>query len=492
MLVETIGLLLLVNPHRSDEVGILLLVKADKGREGMTEQTVIQVGQEFPLTIKRLGINGEGVGFFKRNVIFVKGALPGEVITAQVTEAKAKYAEAKIKKIRQASPDRVVPQCPVYEACGGCQLQHMSYGRQLIEKRDLVIQALERYVKDLAPTIDVKQTIGMDNPLNYRNKSQFQVRSVGNKVIAGLYAESSNKLIDINECIMQHPVTTHITNEIKGFLHKLNIPIYDEKNPNGIVRTIVVRTGVKTGQIQVTLVTTKKKMSHKEELVQLIRGIDSNIVSISQNINAEKTSLVFGDTTFNLFGKETIHEKLGELAFDLSARAFFQLNPEQTENLYTEIEKAAALTGNETVVDAYCGVGTIGLWLAKNAKEVRGMDIIEESIQDAKKNAKRNGFTNTKYVHGTAKQWLTKWKNEGFVPDVLTVDPPRTGLEDEFIKTVLAIKPKRFVYTSCNPSTLAKDLQQLTKIYDVKYIQPVDMFPQTSHVEAVTLLELKN
>ena len=201
------GLLLLVNPHRSDEVGILLLVKADKGREGMTEQTVIQVGQEFPLTIKRLGINGEGVGFFKRNVIFVKGALPGEVITAQVTEAKAKYAEAKIKKIRQASPDRVVPQCPVYEACGGCQLQHMSYGRQLIEKRDLVIQALERYVKDLAPTIDVKQTIGMDNPLNYRNKSQFQVRSVGNKVIAGLYAESSNKLIDINECIMQHPVT---------------------------------------------------------------------------------------------------------------------------------------------------------------------------------------------------------------------------------------------------------------------------------------------
>lgn len=458
----------------------------------MKDQALIQVGQEFPLTIKRLGINGEGVGFFKRNVIFVKGALPGEVITAKVIEAKPKYAEATIKKIRQASPDRVTPPCLIYEACGGCQLQHMTYDRQLIEKRDLVIQALERYVKELAPDIEVRKTIGMEDPWRYRNKSQFQVRQSGNKVIAGLYAASSNKLIDINKCIVQHPVTTHITNEIKGFLQKLNIPIYDEKNPNGIVRTIVVRTGVKTGQIQVTLVTTKKKMPHKEELVQLIRGIDSNIVSISQNINAEKTSLVFGDTTFNLFGKETIHEKLGELAFDLSARAFFQLNPEQTENLYTEIEKAAALTGNETVVDAYCGVGTIGLWLAKNAKEVRGMDIIEESIQDAKKNAKRNGFTNTKYVHGTAKQWLTKWKNEGFVPDVLTVDPPRTGLEDEFIQTVLAIKPKRFVYTSCNPSTLAKDLQQLIKFYDVKYIQPVDMFPQTSHVEAVTLLELKN
>ena len=457
----------------------------------MKEQTAIQVGQEFPLTIKRLGINGEGVGFFKRNVVFVKGALPGEVITAEVTDVKNKFAEAKIKKIREASPDRVAPLCPVYEACGGCQLQHMTYGRQLVEKRDLVIQSLERYMRDLVPTIEVRETIGMENPLGYRNKSQFQVRQWGNKVMAGLYAEGSNKLIDINECAMQHPVTTQITNEIKSFLQKWNVPIYDEKNPNGIVRTIVVRTGIKTGQIQVTIVTTKKKMPHKEELVQHIRSINPNIVSISQNINAEKTSLVFGDTTFNLFGKETIHEKLGELAFDLSARAFFQLNPEQTENLYTEIEKAAALTGNETVVDAYCGVGTIGLWLAKKAKEVRGMDIIEESIKDAKRNAKRNGFTNTKYVQGTAEQWLQKWKNEGFVPDVLTVDPPRTGLDQKLLKTILDIKPKRFVYTSCNPSTLAKDLQELTKIYDIKYMQPIDMFPHTSHVECVTQLVLK-
>ena len=457
----------------------------------MKEQATIQVGQEFPLTIKRLGINGEGVGFFKRNVVFVKGALPGEIVTAQVTTVNPKYAEATIKKIRQASPDRVTPPCPVYDVCGGCQLQHMTYERELIEKRDMIIQALERYVKDLAPTIDVKQTLGMENPWHYRNKSQFQVRQFGKDIKAGLYSEGSNKLIDINECIVQHPVTTHITNEIKKYLEQLNIPIYDEKNPQGIVRTIVVRTGMKTGQIQVTLVTTKKKMPHKEELVQLIRKIDPNIVSISQNINAERTSLVFGETTFNLFGKETIHEKLGELAFDLSARAFFQLNPEQTEHLYNEIEKAAALTGKETVVDAYCGVGTIGLWLAKNAKEVRGMDIIEESIKDAKKNAKRNGFTNTKYVHGTAKQWLQKWKNEGFVPDVLTVDPPRSGLDTELLKTILDIKPKRFVYTSCNPSTLAKDLQALTKVYNVKYIQPVDMFPQTAHIEAVTLLELK-
>lgn len=367
----------------------------------------------------------------------------------------------------------------------------MSYERELIEKRDMVIQALERYMKDLTPTIEVRSTLGMENPWLYRNKSQFQTRQLGNDVIAGLYAEGTNKLIDINECMVQHPATTRITNEIKAYLKELNIPIYDDKNPQGLVRTIVVRTGMKTGQIQVTLVTTQKKMPRKEDLVQMIRKIDSNIVSISQNINPGKTSLVFGDTTFNLFGKEIIQEKLGELAFDLSARAFFQLNPEQTEHLYDEIEKASGLTGKETVVDAYCGVGTIGLWLAKNAKEVRGMDIIEESIKDAKKNAKRNGYQNTMYVHGTAKKWLKQWQSEGFVPDILTVDPPRTGLDQELLKTVLEIKPKRFVYTSCNPSTLAKDLQELTKIYHVEYMQPVDMFPQTAHIEVVTLLTLK-
>ncbi|MEK5233320.1 23S rRNA (uracil(1939)-C(5))-methyltransferase RlmD [Lysinibacillus sp. FSL K6-0232] len=458
----------------------------------MTQQTIMTVGQKFPLTIKRLGINGEGVGFYKRNVVFVKGAIPGEEITAQVTKTERNFAEAEILTIRKASKYRQEAPCPVYNECGGCQLQHMTYDKQLIEKRDIVIQALERYAKPLAATVEVRKTLGMENPWHYRNKSQFQVRKEGKRVYAGLFAEGSNKLLNINDCLVQHPVTSKITVATRKILQKLNITIYDGRTLNGLVRTIVVRTGIRTGETQAVLVTTRKEIPHVAELIARIKKIDPSIVSIAQNINREKTSLIFGDETIVLDGKETIHEELGELAFDLSARAFFQLNPTQTVHLYNEIKKAAALTGKETVVDAYCGVGTIGLWLADQAKEVRGMDVVPESIQDARKNARNHGFKHTKYAVGTAESVLAKWRKEGFTPDVITVDPPRTGLAPEFIRTVLKLKPKRFVYTSCNPSTLAKDLNELAKLYEVEYIQPVDMFAQTAQVECVCALVLKN
>ncbi|KOS71816.1 RNA methyltransferase [Lysinibacillus contaminans] len=451
----------------------------------------MEVGQKFPLSIKRLGINGEGVGFYKRNVVFVKGAIPGEEITAQVTKTQHNFAEAEIVTIRKASEHRQEAPCPVYNECGGCQLQHMTYEKQLIEKRDIVMQALERYAKPLAETVEVRQTLGMDNPWNYRNKSQFQVRKEGKRVYAGLFAEGSNKLLNINDCLVQHPITSKVTVATRKILQKLNITIYDGRTLDGLVRTIVVRTGIHTGETQVVLVTTRKEIPHLDELITRIKKIDPSIVSIAQNINRDRSSLIFGDETIILDGKETIHEELGELAFDLSARAFFQLNPTQTVHLYDEIKKAAALTGEETVVDAYCGVGTIGLWLADKAKEVRGMDVIPESIEDARQNARNHGYEHTTYAVGTAESVLSQWHKEDFTPDVITVDPPRTGLAPEFIRTVLKLKPKRFVYTSCNPSTLAKDLQELSKLYDVEYIQPIDMFAQTALVECVAKLVLK-
>ncbi|WP_342462894.1 23S rRNA (uracil(1939)-C(5))-methyltransferase RlmD [Ureibacillus sp. FSL K6-8385] len=455
----------------------------------MQEKVKIEIGQKFPLTIKRLGINGEGVGFFKRNVVFVKGALPGEIVTAKISKVHENFAEAEIVRIREASKDRIKPPCGIYEQCGGCQLQHLSYEGQLREKRDIVIQALEKFAPQIAGKVEVRPTIGMENPWHYRNKSAFQVRKMGGKVIAGLFAEGTNKLLNVEECLVQHPATTKITLGVRNLLQDLEIPIYDGKS-KGIIRTIVVRTGIQTGESQVCLVTTKREIPRKQELIEGIKRIDPGIVSITQNINPARTSLIFGDETIVLDGKETIHETLGELSFDLSSRAFFQLNPKQTVVLYDEVKKAAGLTGHETVVDAYCGVGTIGLWLAKDAREVRGMDVVPESIEDARKNAKKHGFSHAKFYTGTAEQWLGKWAKDGFIPDVVAVDPPRTGLAQSFIKTVLKIRPKRFVYTSCNPSTFARDIKELLRVYKVDYIQPVDMFPQTARVELVAKLTL--
>lgn len=451
----------------------------------------IKANQTFPLTIKRLGINGEGVGYFKKQVVFVPGALPGEEVVVEATKIHPKFAEAKVKKIRIQSPYRIKPLCPVYDQCGGCQLQHLRYDQQLKEKRDIVIQALERHTKLNIPGLDIRETIGMDNPWGYRNKSSFQVAEKNGKVLAGLYGMNSHQLINIDQCAVQHGQTNEATVAVKRVLEDLQIPIYNERTRKGIIRTIVTRVGVQTGELQVVLVTTQKELPKKDLFVREIQKRLPNVQSIVQNINGQKTSLIFGNETNALAGREFIQETLGDLQFELSARTFFQLNPVQTVKLYDEVKKAAALTGNEKIVDAYCGVGTIGLWLADKAGEIRGMDVVRDSIEDAKKNAERHGITKALYVTGKAEEWLPKWVKEGWKPDIIIVDPPRTGCDDQLLQTILKVKPKKVVYVSCNPSTLAKDIQSLNSAYKVKYIQPVDMFPQTSSVEAVTELVLK-
>ncbi|MGM0840399.1 MAG: 23S rRNA (uracil(1939)-C(5))-methyltransferase RlmD [Bacillota bacterium] len=451
----------------------------------------IELKQQFPLTIKKIGINGEGVGFFKRKIVFVPGALAGEEVVVEVTKVHPKFTEARIKKIRKKSPQRTKAPCPVYEQCGGCQLQHLSYEGQLDAKRDILLQSLERHTKLRLEDLDIRPTIGMDNPWHYRNKSQFQVGIQNGKAIAGLYSMNSNKLIDIDECIVQHPLTNKVTTEIKRIINDFNIPVFDDKKKKPILKTIVTRVGFETGEVQVVLVTAEKKIPRKELLISEIQKNLPEVVSIAQNINPKKTALIFGDETIHLSGKESIEERLEEFTYELSARAFFQLNPIQTSKLYNEAKKAAALTGEEKVVDAYCGVGTIGLWLAKGAKEIRGMDVIKEGIDDAKKNAKKFGVNHAEYFVGGAETLMPKWKNEGWRPDVVVVDPPRTGCDNKLLDTLKEVKPKTFVYVSCNPSTLAKDIDYLKKQYRVEYLQPVDMFPQTAHVEVVAKLVLK-
>lgn len=462
-----------------------------KTKKPAPSSVTMTVGQTFPLTIKRLGINGEGVGYFKKQVVFVQGALPGEEVVAEVTNIKHKFAEAKIKKIRIKSPHRIAPPCPIYEQCGGCQLQHLQYEQQLKHKRDIVIQALERHTKLNVEKLNIKPTIGMEDPWHYRNKSQFQVGKQKEKVIAGLYGENSHKLINISECLVQHRSTTEVTNTVKRILQDFNVSVYNEKGGQGIVRTIMTRVGFASGEIQVVLITTQEKLPKKQQIVEAIHKRLPQVKSILQNINGKKTSLIFGEETIHLSGEQVIQETLGDLSFELSARAFFQLNPIQTVKLYDEVKKAAALTGKEKVVDAYCGVGTIGLWLADKAGEVRGMDTIPESIEDAQINAEKHGYSNMKYVTGQAEKWLPKWVKEGWKPDTIVVDPPRTGCDEKLLKTVLEVQPQRFVYVSCNPSTLAKDIEFVSKKYKVEWIQPVDMFPHTAHVENVALLVRK-
>lgn len=458
----------------------------------MNPEHTIEIGQRFPLTIKRLGINGEGIGYYKRTIVFVKGALPEEEVVAEVTEIMPRFATATIKKIRKPSKNRVTPPCEVYEACGGCQLQHLSYNKQLDFKRDMVLQSLEKFKPAGFEEFDIRPTIGMDDPWRYRNKAQFQVRkNEDDKVIAGLYGEGSHKLVNIDNCLVQRPETTKTVNIVKQLLSDLDIPIYDEVKHSGIIKTIVARVGIETGEVQLVLVTNSKKLPKKKQFLEQVKLQLPEIVSIMQNVNQEKTSLVMGEETIHLAGKESLTEKLDTLEFDLSARAFFQLNPIQTNVLYDEARKALDLQKDETLVDAYCGVGTIGLSLAKDAKEVRGMDTIPEAIADAKENAIKMGFDHVRYEVGKAESLLPLWLKRGFKPDALVVDPPRTGLDPELIKAIVKAKPKKMVYISCNPSTLGRDLEKLSRSYKVDYLQSVDMFPQTARCEVVVKLTAK-
>ncbi len=333
----------------------------------------------------------------------------------------------------------------------------------------------------------------MKNPWDYRNKAQLPVREMKGEIITGLYEMGSHRVVDISSCNVQHPKVNEMVQVAKEVVKQFNIPIYDERKGTGVIKHFVGRVGFETEEAQLTIVTAKEEIPRVKELILELRFRLPYLKSIMQNINPLKTSIIFGNKTKVLWGEERIVERLNQIEFSLSPRAFFQLNPEQTVKLYTEVEKATGLTGKEIVVDAYCGVGTIGLWLAKSAKEVHGMDIIPEAIEDAKQNAIAGGYTNVKYTIGKAEELLPKWVKQGFQLDVLIVDPPRTGLDPKLLEVILQVKPRKFIYVSCNPSTLGKDLVVLQKGgYAVKYIQPIDMFPQTAHVETVVLMSRKD
>ncbi|HGC6708629.1 TPA: 23S rRNA (uracil(1939)-C(5))-methyltransferase RlmD [Streptococcus agalactiae] len=444
--------------------------------------------QRIPLKIKRMGINGEGIGFYKKTLIFVPGALKGEEVFCQISSVRRNFAEAKLLKINKKSKNRVDPACSIYKECGGCQIMHLQYDKQLEFKTDIIRQALMKFKPEGYENYEIRKTIGMSEPEHYRAKLQFQVRSFGGNVKAGLYAQGTHRLIDIKDCLVQDRLTQEMINRVAELLGKYKLPIYNERKIAG-VRTVMIRRAQASGEVQLIFITSKR-LDFDDVVIELVREFPE-LKTVAVNINASKTSDIYGQITEVIWGQESINEEVLDYGFSLSPRAFYQLNPKQTQILYSEAVKALDVKEDDDLIDAYCGVGTIGLAFAGKVKSVRGMDIIPEAIQDAKENALHMGFTNTHYEAGKAEDIIPRWYSEGFRANALIVDPPRTGLDDKLLNTILKMPPEKMVYVSCNTSTLARDLVTLTKVYYVHYIQSVDMFPHTARTEAVVKLQRK-
>lgn len=444
--------------------------------------------QRIPLKIKRMGINGEGIGFYKKTLIFVPGALKGEEVFCQISSVRRNFAEAKLLKINKKSKNRVDPACSIYKECGGCQIMHLQYDKQLEFKTDVIRQALMKFKPEGYENYEIRKTIGMSEPEHYRAKLQFQVRSFGGNVRAGLYAQGTHRLIDIKDCLVQDSLTQEMINRVAELLGKYKLPIYNERKIAG-VRTVMIRRAQASGEVQLIFITSKR-LDFDDVVIELVREFPE-LKTVAVNINASKTSDIYGQITEVIWGQESINEEVLDYGFSLSPRAFYQLNPKQTQILYSEAVKALDVKEDDDLIEAYCGVGTIGLAFAGKVKSVRGMDIIPEAIQDAKENALHMGFTNTHYEAGKAEDVIPRWYSEGFRANALIVDPPRTGLDDKLLNTILKMPPEKMVYVSCNTSTLARDLVTLTKVYHVHYIQSVDMFPHTARTEAVVKLQRK-
>lgn len=494
-------------------------MKNGRGREGggtgrrdrrATNDEVIAglpVSKNDEVVVEMIGMNhdGEGVGRAEGYTLFVPGALPGEAAKVKVLKTKKQYGYAKLLELLEPSVDRVDSPCAIYDKCGGCQLQHLSYEAQLTWKRQHVIDALERIGKlhvaggsgaaassqETTP-VTILPTLGMAEPWRYRNKAQVPVGEVNGEFIGGFYARGSHRIVDMEQCLIQHESNDEMVRTVKDIARRLGISTYDEETGRGLLRHVVVRVGFRTDEIMIVLVTNSKDIPQESEWIASIRRELPQVVSICQNINTRQTNVIFGEITRVLWGREVIYDYIGDVKFAISARSFFQVNPVQTEVLYGKTVEYAGLTGQETVIDAYCGIGTISLFLAQHAKRVYGVEIVKEAIEDARVNAELNGMSHVTFEVGASEDVIPAWKEQGITADVIVVDPPRKGCDPCLLDTILEMKPQRVVYVSCNPATLARDLRVLEDGgYTTVEVTPVDMFPHTTHVECVCSLIYK-
>ena len=443
-------------------------------------------GRTYELQIDRLGTSGEGVGRYDNFTVFVPNALPGETVSVIIEEVKNSYARGRIKQILHESVDRVAPLCELYEECGGCQLQHLSYEAQLRAKRAQVADALIHIGK--LPQIPVMETLRAEEPWNYRNKMQFPIGRNSGKIVIGCFAQGSHRIINTENCHIQRAENNDLANAAREIAEQLHIPVYNEDTHKGVLRHIVGRVG-HSNDLMAIIVTATKQLPRAKDFVRMMRERLPNLVSVHQNIQTYRNNVIMGRDTQLLWGRPTIIDSLGRLNFHISPRSFFQVNTRQAERLYEQALAYADLHGTETVIDAYCGTGTITLFLAQKARKVYGIEIVQPAILDARKNARDNNVKNAEFIVGDATAVMPALYKQGIRPDVVVVDPPRAGCTETVLRTFANMKPQRIVYVSCNPATLARDLAILKELgYLAQEVQPVDLFPQTSHVENVCLL----
>ncbi|GEN32363.1 23S rRNA (uracil1939-C5)-methyltransferase [Cerasibacillus quisquiliarum] len=448
----------------------------------------VKKNEEHILTFEDLTHDGQGVGKVDGYPLFVPYGLPGEEALVKVVKVNKKFGYGKLLEVKKPSPNRVQPPCNVFYQCGGCQIQHMNYEMQLQMKQNQVKNVLNKIAH--LPDVPVHPTIGMDEPWRYRNKAALPVGEKNGELMTGFYRMRSHDIIsNMETCIVQDKQNDEMVQAARDIANRFGISAYNEETDRGVLRHIMVRTGKNTNEVMIIFITRTKHLPHKEKIVKALTEANPNIKSIIHNVNDRRTNVIMGNKTYVIWGEPYIYDTIGDIRFGISAKSFYQINPVQTEKLYKKALEYAQLTKNDIVIDAYCGIGTISLFLAQKAKKVYGVEIVPEAIDDARKNAELNGMTNAEFFVGEAEKVLPMWQAQGLQADVIVVDPPRKGCDEKLLQAMIAMKPKRIVYVSCNPSTLARDLRILEDGgFQTKEVQPVDMFPQTMHVELIALM----
>ena len=447
--------------------------------------------EEYIVDIIDNGYEGEGIAKIDNFTIFIQGAIKGEKVKILIVKVATSYAYGKILEMIEKSENRIDDiDCATYKRCGGCDLRHLKYNQTLELKKNTVQNLVNKTLKN---KVEVKNTIGMENHFNYRNKAQYPVGiNKQGEPIVGVFANRTHEVIETNGCMIQNRESEKIAKFICEFAKENNIQVYNEKTRKGLLRHIVIKVGIKTKQIMCILVINGRKINNEDKLTKELTEKFPEIKTIVKNINTKNTNVILGNENINIYGDGYIYDELGNYTFKISPLSFYQINPIQTEKLYNLALEKAELTGKEILFDLYCGIGTIGIFMASKAKEVYGIEIVEQAIEDAKENCKINNIINAQYYVGDTEKALSDLtEKQNIIPDVVVVDPPRKGLDKTTIENIKKIKAKKVIYISCNPATLVRDLSYLEEQYNIKEIQPVDMFPFTSHVETVSVLTLK-